>query len=88
MGQEQYSCDTTQIDLRTSRKSTRFLRTVIHSPGITGGFPSAATEAILPVQTALKSPFAKPSCAVIPPPTALCGRSQCLTTTLSQRFLL
>ena len=45
MGQEQNSCDTTQIDPRSSRASTRSLHTVIYSPWVTGGFPSVATKA-------------------------------------------
>ena len=64
MGQELYSCDTTQIGVK---KHPLASRAITRARWITGGYPSADTE--FPVQAALRSPFTRP----LPVPLTLSG---------------
>ena len=64
MGQELYSCDTTQIGVV---KHPLASRAITRARWITGGYPSADTE--FPVQAALRSPFTRP----LPVPLTLSG---------------
>ena len=64
MGQELYSCDTTQIGVK---KHPLASRAITRARWITGGYPSADTE--FPVQAALRSPFTRP----LPVPLPLSG---------------
>ena len=68
MGQEPYSCDTTQIDvLETSARFTRH-----HACPMDNGWVPVGIYLGRPVQAALESPFTRPRPALIPPPKALC----------------
>ena len=80
MGQELYSCDTTQIGVI---KHPLASRAITRARWITGGYPSADTE--FRVQGALRSPFTRP----LPAPLTLSGtrcRFALSATTLPQRF--